>query len=77
MLTLLPVSDRSVVARQHHVQDDQVRLARRQCGAQALATATRAEMEKRAKEKGITLPEHHSPLAGMGGNGAAASEYAH
>lgn len=25
---------------------------------QRIATATRAEMEKRAKEKGITLPEH-------------------
>lgn len=32
---------------------------------QALATANRAEMEKRAKEKGITLPERG---AGMGGH---------
>jgi hypothetical protein len=26
---------------------------------QQIATATRAEMQKRAQEKGITLPEHH------------------
>ena len=31
---------------------------------QQIATATRTEMEKRAKEKGITLPEHSGPLFG-------------
>ena len=31
---------------------------------QKLAEANRAEMEKRAKEKGITLPEHRGPRAG-------------
>ena len=31
---------------------------------QQIATATRAEMEKRAQEKGITLPEHHGPRFG-------------
>jgi hypothetical protein len=31
---------------------------------QQIATATRAEMEKRAKEKGITLPEHRGPHFG-------------
>lgn len=36
---------------------------------QALAASTRAEMEKRAKEKGITLPAHGSSHAGMGGMG--------
>ena len=36
---------------------------------QALAATTRAEMEKRAKEKGITLPAHGSSHAGMGGMG--------
>ena len=36
---------------------------------QALVAATRAEMEKRAKEKGITLPQHSGPHAGMGGTG--------
>lgn len=33
---------------------------------QALATANRAEMERRAKEKGITLPERGAGM-GMGG----------
>ena len=33
---------------------------------QKLAVANRAEMEKRAKEKGITLPEPHGPRAGFG-----------
>jgi hypothetical protein len=31
---------------------------------QKLAEANRAEMQKRAKEKGITLPEHRGPRAG-------------
>jgi hypothetical protein len=31
-----------------------------------LAEANRAEMQKRAKEKGITLPESHGPHAGFG-----------
>ena len=33
---------------------------------QKLAEANRAEMEKRAKEKGITLPEPHGPRSGFG-----------
>lgn len=33
---------------------------------QKLAEANRAEMEKRAKEKGITLPQAHGPHAGFG-----------
>ena len=33
---------------------------------QKLAEGTRAEMHKRAKEKGITLPEHRGPGAGFG-----------
>jgi hypothetical protein len=33
---------------------------------QKLAEANRAEMEKRAKEKGITLPLPHGPRAGFG-----------
>ena len=36
---------------------------------QALAASTRAEMEQRAKEKGITLPAHGNSHAGMGGMG--------
>ncbi|MBI3041793.1 MAG: hypothetical protein HYY78_03100 [Betaproteobacteria bacterium] len=31
---------------------------------QKIAEATRTEMQKRAKEKGITLPEHHGPRFG-------------
>ena len=33
---------------------------------QKLAELNRAEIEKRAKEKGITLPEPHGPRAGFG-----------
>jgi hypothetical protein len=33
---------------------------------QKLAEANHAEMQKRAKEKGITLPEPHGPRAGFG-----------
>jgi len=35
---------------------------------QAIMTATHAEMEKRAKEKGITLPAGHSPQMMSGRN---------
>lgn len=35
---------------------------------QKLAEATRTEMQKRAKEKGITLPEPRGPRAGFGPN---------
>lgn len=38
-----------------------------------LAQANRAEMEKRAKEKGITLPEGHGPHAAAGRHGAPSS----
>ena len=31
---------------------------------QQIATANHAEMQKRAKDKGITLPEHHGPHFG-------------
>jgi hypothetical protein len=40
---------------------------------QQIAEANRTEMQKRAKEKGITLPEPHGPHAGFGphfGHGA-------
>ena len=33
---------------------------------QKLAETNRAEMQKRAKEKGITLPEPHGPRSGFG-----------
>jgi len=48
---------------------------------QQIATATRTEMEKRAKEKGITLPEHRGPRGrhGTGPNttAPATTEHAH
>ncbi|HSD41634.1 MAG TPA: hypothetical protein VLD36_07180 [Burkholderiales bacterium] len=37
-----------------------------------LADATRAEMEKRAKERGIPLPEPHGPRGGIRPNAAPA-----
>lgn len=50
---------------------------------QQIASATRTEMQKRAQEKGITLPEHRGPhgRAGSGPNAApqapATTEHAH
>jgi len=41
---------------------------------QQIALANRAEMEKRAAEKGITLPEHRGP---QGRNAAANTEHKH
>ena len=64
---------------------EKMRNAKTPAERQALAATMRAEMEKRAKEKGITLPEHggmgtgmqHGQM-GMSGNGAqAAAEHAH
>lgn len=42
---------------------------------QQIALANRAEMEKRAAEKGITLPEHRGPRGK--GTGPAAGEHKH
>jgi uncharacterized protein involved in copper resistance len=39
-----------------------------------LAEANRAEMDKRAKDKGITLPEPHGPRAGFGRHAAPATK---
>ena len=49
----------------------QMRSAKTPEERQKLAEANRAEMEKRATEKGITLPEHSGPQGrGMGPNAA-------
>jgi Spy/CpxP family protein refolding chaperone len=40
---------------------------------QKIAEANRAEIEKRAKDKGITLPEPHGPRAGFGPHSGPAS----
>jgi hypothetical protein len=44
---------------------------------QQIATATRAEMQKRATEKGITLPEGRGPRTGTIPQAPATSEHAH
>lgn len=44
---------------------------------QQIATATRAEMQKRATEKGITLPEQRGPRTGAAPQAPAATEHAH
>lgn len=45
---------------------EKMRAARSPEERQALAAANRAEMEKRAKDKGITLPNQRSAGGGMG-----------
>ena len=42
---------------------------------QALAAGMRTEMEKRAREKGITLPDQHSRMGGMGGMGGMGMQH--
>jgi hypothetical protein len=44
---------------------------------QQIATATHAEMQKRAKEKGITLPEGRGPRTGTTPQAPATTEHAH
>jgi Spy/CpxP family protein refolding chaperone len=39
-----------------------------------IAEANRTEMQKRAQEKGITLPEPHGPRAGFGRHGGPAAK---
>jgi Spy/CpxP family protein refolding chaperone len=41
---------------------------------QKLAEATRTEMQKRANDRGITLPEHRAPGAGFGPGSMTHSE---
>ena len=41
---------------------------------QKLAEANHAEMQKRAKEKGITLPEPHGPHFGFGPHSGPAAK---
>jgi hypothetical protein len=44
---------------------------------QQIATATRAEMQKRAQEKGITLPEGRGPNTGTAPQAPATTEHQH
>ena len=62
---------------------EKMRNAKTPAERQALAASTHAEMEKRAKEKGITLPEHGDMahmgmgMGGMGGGAPAGGEHKH
>jgi hypothetical protein len=51
-----------------HAFVEKMRAAKTPEERQKLAEANRAEIEKRAKEKGITLPQSHGPRAGLGPN---------
>ncbi len=42
---------------------------------QKLAEATRTEMQKRAREKGITLPEHRGPRSGAAAQAPATTDH--
>jgi hypothetical protein len=44
---------------------------------QQIATATRAEMQKRATEKGVTLPEGRGPRTGAAPQAPSTTEHAH
>lgn len=44
---------------------------------QQIAAATRTEMQKRAQEKGVTLPEGRGPRAGAAPQAPATTEHAH
>lgn len=53
---------------------DKMRNAKTPEERQQIALANRAEMEKRAAEKGITMPEHRGP---QGRNAPASTEHKH
>ena len=55
-----------VTAEERQAFIEKMRSAKTAEERQKLAEANRAEIEKRAKEKGITLPEAHGPGAGSG-----------
>ena len=56
---------------------EKMRNARTPEERQQIATATRAEMQKRATEKGITLPEGRSPRTGTTPQAPATTEHQH
>ena len=57
---------------------EQMRNAKTPEERQKLAQATHAEMQKRAKEKGISLPEHRGPHTGRTETpGTASDAYSH
>ena len=56
---------------EHTALQEKMRNAKTPEERQKLAEANRAEMEKRAREKGIALPDPHGPGAGFGPGSAA------
>ena len=54
---------------------EKMRNARTPEERQQIAAATRAEVEKRAKEKGITLPEHRGPRFGAAPQAPATTDH--
>jgi hypothetical protein len=60
------VAQELATAEERHAFIEKMRNAKTPEERQKLAQANRAEIEKRAKEKGITLPEAHGPHAGFG-----------
>lgn len=54
---------------------DKMRNARTPEERQQIAEATHTEMQKRAKEKGITLPEHRGPRFGATPQAPAATDH--
>ena len=56
---------------------EKMRNARTPEERQQIATATHAEMQKRAQEKGITLPEGRGPRFGTTPQAPATTEHAH
>ena len=56
---------------------EKMRNARTPEERQQIATATRAEMQKRATEKGITLPEGRGPNTGTAPQAPATTEHQH
>ena len=59
--------DQLMTPQEREALREKMRSAKTPQERQALAASTRAEMEKRAQEKGIKLPAHGSSHAGMGG----------
>lgn len=51
---------------EHEAMREKMKAAKTPEERQALASGMRTEMEKRAKEKGITLPEQPARMGGMG-----------
>jgi hypothetical protein len=67
-----PAGEQLMTPQERDVLREKMQSAKTPQERQALAASTHAEMERRAKEKGITLPAHGSSQGGMGGMGGMA-----